>query len=280
MSSHFRVILFPPPLLSLVYVSHIFVRQVLQPALSLLQGSMPLTQNWEGQNLNASPKTWMSISGRRSGTSQRQKSCQWVKCLGFRQTYDLWHAGSGAVLLFSTGRNIFFPSFCIVAQRPGLARNRMGLRWDIGFHDLFIPFFFPSVSTGSITLSSLPLCLNVLSFSPSSVVIQSLASMTSTHVKVNRALSVPPVAFDLPLTGNYRGSVTIAPPSAHIGTAPVLMRLISYDLREGQVLKSWLDLLWRQWCRFLSSIRMKSFFIAWFLVSFLRKISFKLMLNS
>ncbi|XP_029695185.1 LOW QUALITY PROTEIN: hormone-sensitive lipase [Takifugu rubripes] len=65
-------------------------------------------------------------------------------------------------------------------------------------------------------------------------VLSSLASMTSTHVKVNRALSVPPVAFDLPLTGNHRGSVTIAPPSAHIGTAPVLMRLISYDLREGQ----------------------------------------------
>uniref|UniRef100_H3CRY9 Hormone-sensitive lipase n=1 Tax=Tetraodon nigroviridis TaxID=99883 RepID=H3CRY9_TETNG len=65
-------------------------------------------------------------------------------------------------------------------------------------------------------------------------VLSSLASMTSTHVKVNRALSVPPVAFDLPLAGNHRGSVTIAPPSAHIGIAPVLMRLISYDLREGQ----------------------------------------------
>lgn len=62
--------------------------------------------------------------------------------------------------------------------------------------------------------------------------------MTSTHVKVNRTLSVPPVAFDLPLAGNHRGSVTIAPPSAHIGIAPVLMRLISYDLREGQVVNS------------------------------------------
>lgn len=59
--------------------------------------------------------------------------------------------------------------------------------------------------------------------------------MTSTHVKVNRVLSVPPVAFDLPLTGHQRGCVTIAPPSAHIGSAPVLMRLISYELREGQV---------------------------------------------
>lgn len=59
--------------------------------------------------------------------------------------------------------------------------------------------------------------------------------MTSTPVKVNRALSVPPVPFDLPLAANHRASVTIAPPSAHIGSAPVQMRLISYDLREGQV---------------------------------------------
>lgn len=59
--------------------------------------------------------------------------------------------------------------------------------------------------------------------------------MTSTQVKVNRAFSVPPVPFDLPLAANHRTSVTIAPPSAHIGAAPVQMRLISYELREGQV---------------------------------------------
>lgn len=61
--------------------------------------------------------------------------------------------------------------------------------------------------------------------------------MTSTPVKVNRALSVPAVPFDLPLAANHRASVTIAPPSAHIGLAPVQMRLISYDLHDGQVLK-------------------------------------------
>ncbi|XP_026172466.1 hormone-sensitive lipase isoform X2 [Mastacembelus armatus] len=65
-------------------------------------------------------------------------------------------------------------------------------------------------------------------------VLTSLASMTSTQVKVNRALSVPPEPFDLPLVDNHKASVTISPPSAHIGPAPVQMRLISYDLREGQ----------------------------------------------
>ncbi|XP_077950535.1 hormone-sensitive lipase isoform X3 [Gasterosteus aculeatus] len=65
-------------------------------------------------------------------------------------------------------------------------------------------------------------------------VLSGLASMTSTQVKVNRALSVPPLSFDLPLMADDTASVTIAPPSAHVGTAPVQMRLISYDLRDGQ----------------------------------------------
>ncbi|KAG5270956.1 hypothetical protein AALO_G00174230 [Alosa alosa] len=47
-------------------------------------------------------------------------------------------------------------------------------------------------------------------------------------------LLVPPVAFDLPLATDPKRSVSITPPSAHIGPAPVQMRLISYELREGQ----------------------------------------------
>ncbi|XP_067094667.1 hormone-sensitive lipase isoform X1 [Osmerus mordax] len=65
-------------------------------------------------------------------------------------------------------------------------------------------------------------------------VLSSLASMTSTQVKVNRALSVPPVPFDLPLVADPKSSVTIAAPSAHTGPGPVQMRLISHELREGQ----------------------------------------------
>ncbi|XP_036395571.1 hormone-sensitive lipase isoform X1 [Megalops cyprinoides] len=65
-------------------------------------------------------------------------------------------------------------------------------------------------------------------------VLSSLASMTSTPVKVNRALSIPPVPFDLPLVSDPRRSVTVAPPVAHCGPGPVQMRLISHELREGQ----------------------------------------------
>ncbi|XP_062394956.1 hormone-sensitive lipase isoform X2 [Sardina pilchardus] len=65
-------------------------------------------------------------------------------------------------------------------------------------------------------------------------ILASLASITSVQVKVNRMLLVPPVAFDLPLAADPKRSVTIAPPTAHIGPAPVQMRLISCELREGQ----------------------------------------------
>uniref|UniRef100_A0A8C7S483 Lipase, hormone-sensitive b n=1 Tax=Oncorhynchus mykiss TaxID=8022 RepID=A0A8C7S483_ONCMY len=65
-------------------------------------------------------------------------------------------------------------------------------------------------------------------------ILSSLASMTSTQVKVNRALSVPPVPFDLPLVANPHLTVTIEAPSAHTGPGPLQMRLISYELREGQ----------------------------------------------
>ncbi|XP_055760130.1 hormone-sensitive lipase-like isoform X2 [Salvelinus fontinalis] len=65
-------------------------------------------------------------------------------------------------------------------------------------------------------------------------VLSSLASMTSTQVKVNRALSVPPVPFDLPLVADPHLTVTIEAPSAHTGPGPVQMRLISFELREGQ----------------------------------------------
>ncbi|XP_076136005.1 hormone-sensitive lipase isoform X2 [Alosa pseudoharengus] len=65
-------------------------------------------------------------------------------------------------------------------------------------------------------------------------ILASLVSMTSVQVKVNRMLLVPPVAFDLPLAADPMRSVSITPPSAHIGPAPVQMRLISYELREGQ----------------------------------------------
>ncbi|KAM6223662.1 hormone-sensitive lipase [Rhynchocyon petersi] len=65
-------------------------------------------------------------------------------------------------------------------------------------------------------------------------VLSSLANMASTTVRVSRLLSLPPEAFEMPLTADPKFTVTISPPLAHSGPGPILVRLISYDLREGQ----------------------------------------------
>ncbi|KAM9250326.1 LOW QUALITY PROTEIN: hormone-sensitive lipase-like [Cariama cristata] len=62
----------------------------------------------------------------------------------------------------------------------------------------------------------------------------SVASMTATQVGVCRALTVPPEPLELPLAADPTVTVTIAPPVAHTGPGPVHMRLLSYQLREGQ----------------------------------------------
>ncbi|KAK2497987.1 hypothetical protein MC885_001055 [Smutsia gigantea] len=65
-------------------------------------------------------------------------------------------------------------------------------------------------------------------------VLSSLANMASATVRVSRLLSLPPKALEMPLTADPKLTVTISPPLAHTGPGPVLVRLISYDLREGQ----------------------------------------------
>ncbi|XP_058530044.1 hormone-sensitive lipase isoform X2 [Ochotona princeps] len=65
-------------------------------------------------------------------------------------------------------------------------------------------------------------------------VLSSLANMASANVRVSRLISLPPEPFNMPLTSDPKLTVTISPPSAHSGPGPVLVRLISYDLREGQ----------------------------------------------
>ena len=52
-------------------------------------------------------------------------------------------------------------------------------------------------------------------------------------MKVNSVFHIPPDPFELlTLTGE---SVSIAPPSSWSGLAPVQVRLLSYEWRDGQV---------------------------------------------
>ncbi|KAG8433862.1 hypothetical protein GDO86_012289 [Hymenochirus boettgeri] len=65
-------------------------------------------------------------------------------------------------------------------------------------------------------------------------VLTSLVGMASNNVRINKCLSVPPEPLEMPLVSDPQCTVTISPPVAHTGPGPVHMRLISYQLREGQ----------------------------------------------
>ncbi|XP_053546850.1 hormone-sensitive lipase isoform X2 [Bombina bombina] len=64
--------------------------------------------------------------------------------------------------------------------------------------------------------------------------LSSLVGIASTNVRINKCLSVPPEPLEMPLSSDPQRTVTITPPVAHSGPGPVHMRLISYQLREGQ----------------------------------------------
>ncbi|XP_061597569.1 hormone-sensitive lipase-like [Cololabis saira] len=65
-------------------------------------------------------------------------------------------------------------------------------------------------------------------------ILSGFTKLASTPVQVNFTLTVPPVTLRLPLASDPRLSTTVSPPVAHWGPGPVLMRLVSYELREGQ----------------------------------------------
>ncbi|CAB1312980.1 unnamed protein product [Coregonus sp. 'balchen'] len=67
-----------------------------------------------------------------------------------------------------------------------------------------------------------------------SELVSGFASLTSTLVQVNLTLTIPPEPLLLPLVSDPRLSAPVSPPVAHWGPGPVNMRLISYELREGQ----------------------------------------------
>ncbi|XP_073511997.1 hormone-sensitive lipase isoform X2 [Phyllobates terribilis] len=65
-------------------------------------------------------------------------------------------------------------------------------------------------------------------------VLTSIVGIASTTVRINKTLTVPPEPLEMPLSSDPQRTVTINPPVAHSGPGPVHMRLISYQLREGQ----------------------------------------------
>ena len=64
---------------------------------------------------------------------------------------------------------------------------------------------------------------------------KNLPKIVCPRVQLDHAMLVPAEEFSVASADDDR-SVIIEPPSAHTGPGPVACRLISYELREGQVL--------------------------------------------
>uniref|UniRef100_A0AAY5KLZ9 Hormone-sensitive lipase n=1 Tax=Esox lucius TaxID=8010 RepID=A0AAY5KLZ9_ESOLU len=74
-----------------------------------------------------------------------------------------------------------------------------------------------------------------------SELLSGLVSLASNLVQVNLTLTIPPEPLSLPLASDPKLFAPVSPPLAHWGPGPVHMRLISYELREGQDSEELLD---------------------------------------
>ncbi|XP_026156939.1 lipase, hormone-sensitive a isoform X2 [Mastacembelus armatus] len=157
--------------------------------------------------------------------SSMHKACFYGRCLGFQfsptlrpflqtvvismisygERYGKQQSGLGmaALSLLTSGKYVIDP------ELRGAAFERITQNLDLQFWKSFWNLTESGVITGFNRIVSNP-------------------------VQVNFTLTVPPVPLCLPLASDPSLSVTVSPPVAHWGPGPVHMRLISFELREGQ----------------------------------------------
>ncbi|XP_024151493.1 lipase, hormone-sensitive a [Oryzias melastigma] len=153
------------------------------------------------------------------------KACFYGRCLGFQfspalrpflqtiiismvsygETFGKQQSGVGtaALSLFTSGKYVINP------ELRGAEFERITQNLDLHFWKSFWNITESDILSGFTRIASNP-------------------------VQVNLTLTVPPVTLHLPLASDHRLSTAVSPPVAHWGPGPVHMRLISYELREGQ----------------------------------------------
>ncbi|XP_032391632.1 lipase, hormone-sensitive a [Etheostoma spectabile] len=157
--------------------------------------------------------------------SSMHKACFYGRCLGFQysptlrpflqtvvismvtygETYGKQQSGFGlaALSLLTSGKYVIDP------ELRGAEFERITQNLDMKFWKSFWNLTESGLLTGFSRISSSP-------------------------VQVNFTLTVPPVTLRLPLASDPSLTATVSPPIAHWGPGPVNMRLISYEIREGQ----------------------------------------------
>ncbi|XP_014852361.1 PREDICTED: hormone-sensitive lipase-like [Poecilia mexicana] len=157
--------------------------------------------------------------------SSMHKACFYGRCLGFQfspalrpflqtivismvsygETYGRQQSGIGtaALSLLTSGKYVIDP------ELRGAEFERITQNLDLHFWKSFWNVTESDILSGFTRIASNP-------------------------VQVNLTLTVPPESLQLPLASDPTLSTSVSPPVAHWGPGPVHMRLISYDLREGQ----------------------------------------------
>ncbi|XP_030003610.1 lipase, hormone-sensitive a isoform X1 [Sphaeramia orbicularis] len=157
--------------------------------------------------------------------SSMHKACFYGRCLGFQfspalrpflqtvvismvsygETYGKQQSGLGiaALSLLTSGKYVMNP------ELRGAEFERITQNLDLQFWKSFWNLTESGLITGFNRIASNP-------------------------VQVNFTLTVPPETLHLPLASDPTLSATVSPPLAHWGPGPVHMRLISYEIREGQ----------------------------------------------
>uniref|UniRef100_A0A3Q2PKV8 Lipase, hormone-sensitive a n=1 Tax=Fundulus heteroclitus TaxID=8078 RepID=A0A3Q2PKV8_FUNHE len=157
--------------------------------------------------------------------SSMHKACFYGRCLGFQfspalrpflqtivismvsygETYGKQQSGIGtaALSLLTSGKYVIDP------ELRGAEFERITQNLDLHFWKSFWNVTESNILSGFTRIASNP-------------------------VQVNLTLTVPPASLRLPLASDPSLSTTVSPPIAHWGPGPVSMRLISYELRDGQ----------------------------------------------
>ncbi|XP_029022380.1 lipase, hormone-sensitive a isoform X1 [Betta splendens] len=157
--------------------------------------------------------------------SSMHKACFYGRCLGFQfspalrpflqtvvismisygETYGKHQSGLGmaALSLLTSGKYVIDP------ELRGAEFERITQNLDLQFWKTFWNLTESGLLTG-------------------------FSRIVSNPVKVNFTLTLPPETLRLPLASDPSLSATVSPPIAHWGPGPVHIRLISYDIREGQ----------------------------------------------
>ncbi|XP_038581555.1 lipase, hormone-sensitive a [Micropterus salmoides] len=157
--------------------------------------------------------------------SSMHKACFYGRCLGFQfspslrpflqtvvismisygETYGKQQSGLGmaALSLLTSGKYVIDP------ELRGIEFERITQNLDLHFWKSFWNLTESGLITGFSRIASRP-------------------------VQVNFTLTLPPVTLHLPLALDPSLTAIVSPPIAHWGPGPVHMRLISWELREGQ----------------------------------------------